>query len=512
MSDTTHARPVDVHGKPYNRTIMVIVILVATFSGVLMQTSLGTAIPTLMHAFDINLATAQQATTWFLLANGVMIPVSAYLTSRVPTKWLYLAAFSLLWAGMAITAFTPEQHDMWWLFLAGRVSAALGVGISMPLMQVVLVNIFPPEQRGVAMGLGGLVVGMAPAIGPTLSGWILDQNHVIFGLTLTDSWRSIFYVPMIVLGIDLIFSLFFLRDVLPTSKVKLDIISFIYSVIGFGSFLLGFTNVGTDGWGDVKTVITPIVIGVIFITIFIMRQLHMDEPFLNVTVFKNKQFTVTTIAVMLAMMAMMGVEMMLPTYMQNVHNLSALRSGLTLLPGALMMGIMSPIAGMAYDKVGARRLALVGFSLLAIGTVPFMFLTPETPTHYITALYTARMFGVAIVMMPLTASAMSALPPEEANHATASNNTARQLASAVVVALLTSVIQNIINTNKPGAALRDANPLKYGEKMLNASMDGFQVSFLIGFLFAVAGLIVALFLRKGKIIAESNNSNETKEG
>ncbi len=188
MSETAmHAQPVDVHGKPYNRTIMIVLILVATFAGVLMQTSLGTAIPTLMDAFDINLATAQQATTWFLLANGIMIPVSAYFTSRIPTKWLYLIAFGLLWAGMAITAFTPEQHDMWWMFLSGRVLAALGVGISMPLMQVVMVNIFPAEQRGVAMGLGGLVVGMAPAIGPTLSGWILDKNHVILGLTISDS-------------------------------------------------------------------------------------------------------------------------------------------------------------------------------------------------------------------------------------------------------------------------------------------------------------------------------------
>lgn len=512
MSETAmHAQPVDVHGKPYNRTIMIVLILVATFAGVLMQTSLGTAIPTLMDAFDINLATAQQATTWFLLANGIMIPVSAYFTSRIPTKWLYLIAFGLLWAGMAITAFTPEQHDMWWMFLSGRVLAALGVGISMPLMQVVMVNIFPAEQRGVAMGLGGLVVGMAPAIGPTLSGWILDKNHVILGLTISDSWRSIFYLPMAVLAIVFILSFFFMKDVLYTHDVKLDVLSLIYSIIGFGSFLLGFTNVGSDGWGDVKTVIAPIVIGIIFIAIFIVRQLHLTEPFLNVRVFMNKQFTITTIAVMMAMMAMMGVEMMLPTYLQNVHNLSALTSGLILLPGALMMGIMSPIAGMAYDKVGARRLALVGFGLLAIGTVPFMFLTADTPIHFITALYTARMFGVAMVMMPLTASAMSALPTAEANHATASNNTARQLASAVVVALLTSITQNIITNNKPSDALRTANPLSYGAKMIDASMDGFQVSFFIGFLFAAIGLVIALFLRKGKIIADETTDEMTKE-
>ncbi len=316
---------------------------------------------------------------------------------------------------------------------------------------------------------------------------------------------------MAVLAIVFILSFFFMKDVLYTHDVKLDVLSLIYSIIGFGSFLLGFTNVGSDGWGDVKTVIAPIVIGIIFIAIFIVRQLHLTEPFLNVRVFMNKQFTITTIAVMMAMMAMMGVEMMLPTYLQNIHNLSALTSGLILLPGALMMGIMSPIAGMAYDKVGARRLALVGFGLLAIGTVPFMFLTADTPIHFITALYTARMFGVAMVMMPLTASAMSALPAAEANHATASNNTARQLASAVVVALLTSITQNIITNNKPSDALRTANPLSYGAKMIDASMDGFQVSFFIGFLFAAIGLVIALFLRKGKIIADETTDEMTKE-
>ncbi|VTS24000.1 major facilitator superfamily protein [Streptococcus pseudoporcinus] len=256
----------------------------------------------------------------------------------------------------------------------------------------------------------------------------------------------------------------------------------------------------SDGWGNLTNVIMPILIGVIIIAIFIRRQLTLEQPFLDIRVFKVKQFSVTTLAIALSMMAMMGVEMMLPLYLQNVHGLSALDSGLVLLPGALIMGIISPLAGSAYDKVGARRLALIGFTILGIGTIPFIFLTGTTPDHYITLLYAVRMFGIAMIMMPLTASAMSALPPHEAAHGTASNNTARQIASAIVVALLSSVTQNVINNNKPSKLLQEQNPLEYASQLLDASLKGFHTSFAIGLSFAIIGFVVALFLRRGKII------------
>lgn len=486
----------DIHGKEYNRTAMVMLLLIATFAGVLNQTSLGTAIPTLMTSFNINLATAQQATTWFLLANGIMIPVSAYLTTHFSTKWLYVTAYAILITGLLITALAPT--DNWTLFLFGRIIQASAVGITMPLMQVVMVNIFPAEQRGAAMGLNGLVVGLAPAIGPTFAGWILKHDFVLMGVHL--SWRAIFILPLVILTLAFLAAPFIVKDVIANRDISLDVPSLILSIIGFGSFLWGFTNVANNGWGDLTMVILPIVIGVSVIALFIYRQLHLEVPFLDVRVFKVKQFSVTTAAIALSMMAMMGVEMMLPLYLQNVHGLSALDSGLALLPGALMMGLVSPIAGRVYDKVGARRMALVGFSILAIGTIPFTFLTAATPDHFITLMYAVRMFGIAMVMMPLTASAMSALPPHEAAHGTAANNTARQIASAIVVALLSSVTQNVINTNKPAKLLLTNDPLAYASKMIDASLKGFQTSFSLGLVFALLGVMVALFLRKGKHI------------
>ncbi|MGT2888018.1 multidrug efflux MFS transporter [Streptococcus didelphis] len=492
----TKNKTVDIHGNAYNRSAMVMLLLIATFAGVLNQTSLGTAIPTLMKSFHINLATAQEATTWFLLANGIMIPVSAYLTTKFSTKWLFVSAYGILIIGLLMSTLAPTSN--WFLFLLGRIIQACAVGITMPLMQVVMINIFPAEQRGAAMGLNGLVVGLAPAIGPTFAGWILKHNFVLLGLSLT--WRAIFIMPLLILSLAFLLAPFILKDVIPNKNMNLDMPSLILSIIGFGTFLWGFTNVASYGWTDVTYVIAPIIFGTLVIGVFMLRQLKLEQPFLDVRVFKVKQFSITTAAIALSMMAMMGVEMMLPLYLQNVHGLSALNSGLVLLPGALMMGIVSPIAGRIYDKVGARRMALIGFSILGIGTLPFIYLTTTTPNHFITLMYAVRMFGIAMVMMPLTASAMSALPPHEVAHGTAANNTARQIASAIVVALLSSVTQNVISSHKPSQSLLTENPLDYASKMINASLSGFHTSFALGFTFALVGFIVALFLRKGKII------------
>ncbi|MGO1281086.1 MAG: MFS transporter, partial [Leuconostoc mesenteroides] len=200
MSDTI----TDTHGKSVNRLAMMLVLLVGVFSVMLMQTSLGTAQPALMKAFDVNASTVQWLTTIFLMANGIMVPVSAFLTTRIPTKTLYLSALSLFTAGTFLAFMTPT--NAFWLLMVARVLQAMAVGVLMPLMQVVSLTLFDAESRGKAMGLGGLVVGMAPAIGPTLSGWILEKDHTFLGFTLQNSWRSIFLIDLPVVIIVIIAS------------------------------------------------------------------------------------------------------------------------------------------------------------------------------------------------------------------------------------------------------------------------------------------------------------------
>lgn len=489
---------VDQHGKPYNRTVVFVVMLIAAMSGGLMQTSLGTALPALMKAFDINLSTAQQATTWFLLMNGIMVPLSAYMANRFSTKKLHVVAYSLLTIGILMSMLTPEDSNYWWLFVVGRIVAAVAVGIMLPLMQVAIVNMYEAKERGVAMGLMGLVIGMAPAFGPTLTGLILNKDHTFLGITITNDWQSIFIIPLIFIVVATILAPFLIKDVLKNRPVKLDPFSLVTSTAGFGLFLWGFTNVSSEGWGDIAQVIAPISAGVIILIIFGWRQLKMPEPFLDIRVFMNPGFTIPTIALLLATMAMYGVEMMLPTYLQNVRGLSPLDSGLTLFWGALFMGLMSPLGGALYNKVGVKRLSFVGFVILLLGTFPFVYLTEQTPTIIITVLYALRMTAIALLMMPLTTAAMGALPDERAADATAANNTLRQVSSSVVVALMTSVVQNVINNNTPGDGMKKTAPLSYAKKVLDASLDGFQSAFIISLAFAIIGLIFVVFMKKEK--------------
>lgn len=230
MNTTNHY---DVNGKPYHRGLMLALSLFATFAAALMQTSLGTALPRLMTVFDINLSTAQQATTWFILASAIMVPISSFLIKKFSVNQLSIMAYICLALGVAISAFTPAQHDMWLLFVFGRIIAALAVGVMMPLLQIIIVNIYDAQERGTAMGLMGLVVGMAPALGPTLTGWILDQNHVIFGLTISNSWRTIFYLPLAVIVIAVVLSPFLIKDVIKKEDVSLDWLSLVLSSVGF---------------------------------------------------------------------------------------------------------------------------------------------------------------------------------------------------------------------------------------------------------------------------------------
>lgn len=484
----------DIHGKPYNRTVMLVLLLIATFAAMLNQTSLGTALPILMEKFNIEMATAQQATTWFLLANGIMIPVSAFFATKFSTKWLYFIAYGLLLAGLLVTALTPE--DNWTLFIIGRIIQACSVGVTLPLMQIVLVHIFPMNKSGAAMGVNGIVVGLAPAIGPTLSGWILKMNFVVNGVEL--SWRGIFIVPFVIVLLAFLLTPFLVHDVIPNRDVKLDFPSLILSVLGFGSFLWGFSNVANEGWSN-NLVIVPIFGGLAILAGFVFRQLKMEKPFLDVTVFKNKQFALTTIGVALSMMSMMGLQMMLPLYLQRVQKLTALDSGLIILPGALLMGILSPISGRIFDRVGIKRMTLIGFLIIAIGTAPMLFINEATSHIFIIVVYAVRMVGIGLVMMPLTAGAMSSLNPRQATHGTAANNTIRQVAAAVIVALMSSTTQTIISDNTPSQAVKDANPFRYASQMIDASLKGFHASFAILLGIAIAGIILGLFLKSKNI-------------
>ncbi len=266
-------QPVDINGQTYNRSLMIFVLLIGAFCTILNQTILSTAFPALMDAFNISTATVQWLTTGFLMVNGIMIPVSAYLTSRFNTKSLFIIAMSTFEVGTILAWIAPSFA----VLLAGRLIQAVGVGINMPLMQNIMLTVYPPEKRGAAMGVNGLVIGLAPAIGPALSGWVIDSY----------SWRWLFGMIAPITALVIIVSFFAVKNVIPNKKPHLDWLSVVISTLGFGSMLYGFSSVGDKGWTD-PVVLSTIIIGVILVGILIMRQNKLDDPFLEFKVFAFK--------------------------------------------------------------------------------------------------------------------------------------------------------------------------------------------------------------------------------
>ena len=472
---------VDIYGKKYNRSLLVVVLLIGTFCTVLNQTLLATAFPTLMKEFDISASTVQWLTTGFLLVNGIMIPISAWLINSFSSKRLYISAMTTFLIG-TIICFIAQNFPV---LLAGRLIQAVGVGLSMPLLQNIMLTIFPPEKRGSAMGMAGIVIGLAPALGPTLSGWIIDHY----------SWRDLFGMVIPIVILVLVLALFFMKSVIELTHPKIDTISAILSTIGFGSLLYGFSSVGDKGWLS-KEVLGFLIIGIIFIFLFSKRQLKIEHPFLELRVFKSKIFTIAAVLAGVTNMAMIGAEMVLPLYIQNIRGESAFHSGLMLLPGALVMGLMMPITGAIFDKRGARKLAITGMFILTSATLPFAFLTSKTSVIVIVVLYAIRMFGISMVMMPVTTSGMNALPAHLISHGTAVNNTFRQVASSIGTAILISVLTNVTKNNLPTKSILEATPLAYKDQAINATLSGYHAAFLVAVIFGFIGWLITFTLAK----------------
>ncbi|GAA4516369.1 MDR family MFS transporter [Brevibacterium yomogidense] len=451
---------------PVNRTVLMAVLLSGAFVIILNQTLLNTALPAFMLDFGITASEAQWVTTIFMLVNGIMIPVTAFLIQKFTTRGLFLTAMGLFIAGTLICAFAPIYP----MLLAGRVVQATSGGLIIPLMQTILFAIFPVHQRGTAMGTFGLVISFAPAIGPSLSGWIVDHFP----------WETLFFMMLPIAAIAMVFAYFVLRNVTEQTHPRLDVLSIILSSFGFGGLLFGFGGAGDYGWTS-ASVLVPLAVGTVTLVWFIFRQLKLEQPILELRVLKYPMFTLNTLLGMLVFVAMIGGMLIIPMFMQNMSDFTAMESGLALLPGAVLMGVMSPITGRVFDAVGAKWLAVIGFTLLTVATFMLSILTVDTTFFYIAAVNTVRMLGTAMVIMPVTTAALNQLPPRLIPHGTALNNTMRQIAASVGTAVLVTVM---VGTAR--------DPEVYGAAGL---VHGANTSFLVAGIVAFMGIIGAFFIK-----------------
>lgn len=471
-------------GNLNGRNLVIAILIIGAFISILNQTLLVTAVPVIMKDLDIPFSTAQWLTTGFFLVNGIMIPISAFLINKFTTRKLYMTAMILFTIGTIVAAVSTVFP----MLLAGRILQASGAGIMMPLSQVILLQMFTVENRGKAMGLFGLIIGFAPAIGPTLSGYIVEFWP----------WRTLFIIITPLAALNIVFAFFYMRNVTEQTNPKVDILSIVMSTLGFGGLLYGFSVAGVSGWLSVE-VILPIFAGLFIVGLFVRRQFKLTQPILEIRVLKNPYFLMASLIGIIVFVSMVSANNIVPVLMQDMLGFTAFQSGLSLLPGALVMGVISLIAGWLFDRYGIRLLTFTSLILILVTSVLMSFLSTETTFTYITIVYTVRLAGVGLSMMALTTYAMNALENHMISHGTSLNNTMRQIGGSLFTALFITIMTGVAFNMSGG------NPTTADE------IAGVNATFITSAVLAVIGLIFAFFLKEQERVVSDKEAPEEME-
>jgi drug resistance transporter, EmrB/QacA subfamily len=467
----------------YNRGLLVTVVLISAFVSMLNQTVLSVAQPAIMKAFSVNVSTATWLSTGYSLIGGILIPITAWLADRFNTKHLVSVSLATFLTG-TIIAFLSGSFA---ILLTGRLIQAIGAGVLSGLSMTILFSVYDKSEAGKPTMLLGVIFGLAPAIGPTLGGYIVD----------TIGWNWIFGLTLPLIALALVMAIFFMADVVPHIGTKLDTLSVILSTLGFGGLLYGISEISDYGWINIHSSL-PAILGVILVIAWAWRQLVIEDPMLELRIFSVKNFSVASAISAITQISMVAVEFILPLYMQNARDLTALQSGLTLLPGAIIMFLLAPISGSFVEKNKGRQAIIFGVTIMTISTLALSFITLTTPIWAVSALYALRNVGLTFAMMPAGTMAMNSLPKKLISHGSAGNNVTRQVGAAFGTAALISVMQSVAANNSPAASELKTNVTKYAYDMHVALIKGAQASLWLATLIGFIGIIAAFMLKNSK--------------
>ena len=393
--------------------VSIAILTFITFVGNFTQLQLSAALPTIVSDFGISVTTGQWLTSIFQLVMGVMVPLTAYLTRRFSTRQIVIASMAVFTLG-SVFAWLGSSFV---LVLIGRLLEAVGTGVMWPVLQITVFSIYPLSRRGMAMGTVGMAMSVAPAIGPTLGGVQTDLN----------GWRSIF-LTLTVIGV----------------------ISLFLAIFGFGGLMFGFTNIESYPFTH-PMVWLAMLIGVVGIVWFVLRQIHgarrqsadpsKQPPLLNLSVLKNKSFTVGTVTAALSFFAFSSIMVIMPLYIQDCRGYSATISGLVMLPGAFGQCIAQFFGGKALDRLGARPVALIGSITLLFGTIMMSLISMTSWIWWVSIWQFVRQIGMGFVLMPITTWSLNCLEPEEVSAGSAVTNTVRQIAGAIGAPVLVILME-----------------------------------------------------------------------
>ncbi|EKN65514.1 EmrB/QacA family drug resistance transporter [Neobacillus bataviensis LMG 21833] len=470
------------------------ILMIGAFIAMLNETLLNVALPSIMKDLNVEASTVQWLSTGYMLVNGVMIPATAFLIQKYSVRGLFLTAIGLFTVGTFLAGFSTAFP----VLLVARLIQASGSAIMMPLLMNVMLTSFPPEKRGGAMGLFGLIFIFAPAVGPTLSGWMIEHYD----------WRMLFHFVSPIAVVVLLIGVFLLKDKKAKVDIRLDLLSLVLSSVGFGGLLYGFSSAGNKGW-DSPQVYGTIFIGAIALILFIFRQFKLEKPMLEFRIYKYPMFALSSAISVVISMAMFSAMLLLPIYVQTIRGISPMKSGLMMLPGAILMGIMSPITGKLFDKFGGRILAVIGLTITVLTSYFFSKLTLDTSYTHLILLYSARMFGMSMVMMPVMTNGLNQLPARFYPHGTAMNSTLQQVSGAIGSALLVTIMTNRTKTH--AADLMTSAMKHLTEKptpsvlaemkqqvSMKAMLEGINDSFIVSVGIACIALVLAFFIKRAK--------------
>ncbi|MGW4796097.1 MDR family MFS transporter [Nonomuraea sp. MG754425] len=457
-------------GAAQGRTPPVIRLLVlATFVVILNETIMINAIPRLMSALHITEQTAQWLSTAFMLTMAAVIPVTGWFLQRVPTRVAYATAMGAFLAGTALAIVAPSFE----VLLGARIIQASGTAVMMPLLMTTLMQVVPAEDRGRVMGNLSLAISVAPAMGPTASGLILQ-----FG-----SWRLLFAVVLPIAALITWRGLKRLENVGETEVSTVDWFSVVTAAAGFGGLVYGLSRF--EG-GEAGVAAAIVVAGLVCITVFVLRQLSLQKrgvPLLDLRTLRHRTYTVALIMMSVAFMSMLGSMILLPLYLQSVRGLSALETGLLVMPGGLAMGLLGPSVGRLFDRFGGRVLVIPGAIGIMLALAGYTQVSMTMPYWQILALHALLSVSLAATFTPVFTLGLGAVPPRLYSHGSSILSTLQQVAAAFGTALVVTVM-----------SARATVLTERGVTETLANLDGMRLAFIIGAVLSVAVVGTALLL------------------
>lgn len=452
---------------------MAAILMLGAFIGLFGETALNMALTNIMEQFSIEASTAQWLTTGYLLTLAILVPISALLMKWFSTRKLVAFGLIISLIGAVFAAFAPSFA----ILMTGRVVQAIGTGVIMPVMTSVLLVIFPIHKRGVVMGIMGLVITLGPALGPTLSGVVIS----------TLGWNYIFWISA-AFYVILTFAAFVkIENVGEITKPKIDSLSIVLSTVGFGGLIYGLASMAGAPF-TAPVVWAPLLVGIIALILFGLRQNSMEKPMINLNVFKQPMFTLGTAMMFLSILVILSTGILLPMYLKGSLLFSAAVAGLLLLPGNAVNVIMSPIVGTLFDKIGPKKLAVTGSIIVLIGNLIFLTsISATTPAWQIIVAFMVLFFGLTMVTIPAQTNGLNALPRELYADGSAAMNTLNQVAGAAGTAIAITLFtagQTSFAQGTPDAA--------QGEVIAAGIKYAFY--FITGI--SVVALICSLFMKK----------------